>query len=172
MAIDVPHLPYSKASMILSKSPFNTDSVHFASDPALANLRVSGFLQAASALLFLAAGATPDRSCFFFKGATTSCSTAAAAALAVGSEKPDSVVDEEDAAAGDATAAADRDGSVSGPKVQSDTNGLNVNSSEHKTLVGFRYLLLMRPSLYFRSCPAGQHWNIVMHCCNLMTISH
>lgn len=157
--------------MILSKSPFNTDSVHFASDPALANLRVSGFLQAASALLFLAAGATPDRSCFFFKGASTSCTTAAAA-LAVGAEKLDSVVDEEDAAAGDATAAADRDGSVSGPKVQSDTNGLSVNSSGHKTSVRFRYLLLMRPSLYFRSCPAGQHWNTGMHCCNLMTISH
>jgi hypothetical protein len=99
--------------------------VHFASDPARANLRVSGFLQAARALLFLAAGATPERSCFFFKGASTS--STATAALALGAEKLDDLVDEEDAAAGEATAAAVRDGSVAGPEVQSDTNGIKIS---------------------------------------------
>jgi hypothetical protein len=96
--------------------------VHFDSDPARANLRVSDFLQAASALLFLAAGATPERSCFFFKGASTSCATTAA--LALGAENFDDLVDEEGTAAGEAAV---RDGSVAGPEVQSDTNGIKIS---------------------------------------------
>ena len=94
-----------------------TDSVHFASEPARANLRVSGFLHAAKALLFFAAGATPERSVFFFNGAATSSSTAAAATT--GAEDDDEVVNDlivpDDAALGATTAAAVRDGSVSGP---------------------------------------------------------
>lgn len=97
--------------------------MHFASDPARANFRVSGFLQAASALLFLAAGATPERSCFFFNGASTSCTTAALAAKA---DPLDDLVDEEGTVAGVATAAADRDGSVSGPEVQRGSKGSEI----------------------------------------------
>lgn len=103
--------------------------MHFASDPARANLRVSGFLQAASALLFLAAGATPERSCFFFKGASTSCTTTAA--LALGDEKLDDFVDEEGTAAGVATAAADLDGSVAGP----DVHGIKIFLLQRKILI-------------------------------------
>lgn len=84
--------------------------MHFASDPALANLRVSGFLQAASALLFFAAGATPDKSCFFFKGAGGSSISATAAVDEDLDGDSFVVVD----AAG-TTAAADRDGRVKGP---------------------------------------------------------
>ena len=91
-----------------------TDSVHLLSEPALANFRVSGFLQAAKALLFFAAGATPERSCFFFRGASTS----ATATMASRDETPLDDFEFTDcfaATAIDAAAGTDREGRVSGP---------------------------------------------------------
>lgn len=85
--------------------------MHFASDPALANLRVSGFLHAARALLFFAAGATPDKSCFFLRGTEGSSTSATTAADEDFVDVDVAVVE------GDTTgeAAADRDGRVKGP---------------------------------------------------------
>ena len=85
--------------------------MHFASEPARANLRVSAFLHAARALLFFAAGATPDKSCFFLRGASTS----ATSLLTAADEEPDAFDDEEEDAAAAGEAAAARDGRVSGP---------------------------------------------------------
>lgn len=111
------YFPYSRASMILSKSPLRTDSVHLASEPILANLRVSAFLQAARALLFFAAGATPDKSVFFFSGAAGSSIISAFARRG-----DEDLVDAPEAAGFDVdvevaagAAAAVRDGRVRGP---------------------------------------------------------
>ena len=86
--------------------------MHFDSEPALANLRVSGFLQAAKALRFFAAGATPDKSVVFLY--TTTSSTAAT--TAAGFDDEDFFAAVGVAAAGLAgAAAAVRDGRVRGP---------------------------------------------------------